>query len=170
LENLVVGVGDGKVSRDVNHVLVTYALGSCIALAVWDPVTKVGGMLHFLLPEAGPDPVAAQNPCRYGDTGTPWLFRAVSDHGGHRPRLHVFLAGGASVVNDGGLFNIGKRNYTAIRRLLWKAGVPVHAEAVGGSVSRTVGLELATGRFWIREPGVPPRDLKGRTAMTGGTV
>lgn len=164
------GVGDGRVSRDVNHVLVTYALGSCIALAVWDPVTKVGGLLHFLLPEAGGDSIAAENPCRYGDTGTPWLLRRVLENGGHGPRLVVYIAGGASIVNDGGVFNIGKRNYTALRKVLWKAGVPVHAEEVGGSVARTVGLELATGRFWIREPGVPARELKKRQAMTGGTA
>jgi chemotaxis protein CheD len=170
LENVVVGVGDGKVSRDVNHALVTYALGSCIALAVWDPVTKVGGLLHFLLPEAGGAPDAGQHPCRYGDTGTPWLFRTVSEQGGHCPRLLVYIAGGANMVNDGGLFNIGQRNYTALRRVLWKAGLLVHAEEVGGSISRTVCLELASGRFRIWEPGVPPRELTGRPARTGVTA
>jgi chemotaxis protein CheD len=167
LENVVVGVGDGKATGQAGHVLVTYALGSCIALAVWDPLAKVGGLLHFLLPEAGADPAAAQNPCRYGDTGTPWLLRTVSQLGAHKARLVVYIAGGASVLNDGGLFNIGKRNYAALRRLLWKAGVPVHAEEVGGSVSRTVGLDVSTGRFWIREPGASPREIVARKPATG---
>jgi len=147
------------VSGNPDHVLVTYALGSCIAMAVWDPRTRVGGMLHFLLPEALNEETAAQNPCRYGDTGAPWLLRTVQEQGAARQRLMVYVAGGASVVDDGGVFNIGKRNYTALRKILWKYGVPVHAEEVGGSVSRTVGLELSTGRFWIREPGAPPRQL-----------
>ena len=159
METVVIGVGEGRISNRSDEALVTYALGSCVAVAAWDPVVRVGGLVHFLLPEAGSDPQSQANPCRYGDTGTPWLFRGLMAQGAQKGRLMVSLAGGASVVNDGGLFNIGKRNVTLVRRLLWKAGVAVRSEEVGGTVSRTVGLEVATGRFWVREPGQKPRDL-----------
>lgn len=159
METVVVGVGDGRLSNRPEDMLVTYALGSCIAVAAWDPVVKVGGLLHFLLPEASGDAQAESQPCRYGDTGTPWLFRGLMAQGAMKNRMHVALAGGASVVNDAGLFNIGKRNLTQVRKILWKAGVPVKVEEVGGAVSRTVGLEIGTGRFWVREPGQAPRYL-----------
>ena len=159
METVVVGIGDGRISDRPDTVLVTYALGSCIAVAAWDPVRKVGGLLHFLLPEAAPDERTPEKACRYGDTGTPWLFRSLYAQGAVKSRLVVTLAGGANVVDDAGIFNIGKRNITLVRRVLWKAGVAVHAEAVGGAISRTVGLEVSTGRFWVREPGAAAKDL-----------
>ena len=164
METVVIDVGDGRISSRPDDLLVTYALGSCVAVAAWDPVARIGGLLHFLLPEAGSDGQSQASPCRYGDTGTAWLFRSLLAQGAQRNRLVVSLAGGASVVNDGGLFNIGKRNVTLARRVLWKAGLPVRAEEVGGTISRTVGLEVGTGRFWVREPGQKPRDLVGGVA------
>jgi len=152
---VVVGVGDCKHTQRETDTLVTYALGSCIAVAIWDPVSRVSGMLHFMLPESRPEPGATvvEHPFRYADTGTPILFRRAYELGARRERLKVFLAGGASVVDDGGLFNVGKRNHSAIRKLLWKAGVLVHGEDVGGTHSRTVRLEPGSGRFVISTPG-----------------
>ncbi len=152
---LVVGVGDCRHALRESCTLVTYALGSCIAVGIWDPVSKVTGLLHFMLPECGPEMGAStcEHPFRYADTGTPLLFRRAYDLGADKRRLRVYLAGGASVVNDGGLFNIGKRNHTAIRKLLWKAGVLVHGEDVGGTYSRTVRLDASSGRFVISTPG-----------------
>lgn len=152
--SLVVGVGDCKVSADPASELVTYALGSCMAVAIWDPVSLVGGMLHFMLPEASADNALCghDNPCRYADTGTPLLFRSAYQNGADKRRLVVRLAGGASVMDSGGIFKIGKRNYAALRRILWKAGVMVHGEDVGGTDSRTVRLEVGSGRLLIRRP------------------
>lgn len=62
-------------------------------------------------------------------------------------------------MDENGVFNIGKRNHLALRKILWKAGVIVHAEDVGGSTSRTVRLEVATGRFFVRGPGMPDREM-----------
>jgi chemotaxis protein CheD len=157
--NVVIGVGDGQVSADPAAVLVTYALGSCVALAAWDATARVGGMIHILLPESSVEGGTGNHPCKYGDTALPWLLKGLAERGAQRTRLRVALAGGANVVDDKGIFNIGKRNYQAMRRALWKLGMPVQAEDCGGSQSRTVGLEVATGRFWIKTGGGAASDL-----------
>ncbi len=152
MNHLTVGVSDCKVSSDPDSVLVTYALGSCIAVAVHDPVTSVAGLLHYMLPEASLDrDKAAQNPCMFADTGISKLLKDVCERGAKRSRLVVRIAGGARMMNADELFQIGKRNHLAARKLLWKEGLLVKSEAVGGEVSRTVRLETATGRVLVRE-------------------
>lgn len=149
-----------KVSREPDSVVVTYALGSCIGLALHDPVACVGGLLHLMLPESSLDAAsAAQHPFRYADSGVPLLLRAMLEAGAQRNRLRVVVAGGAAVMDDAGVFNIGRRNTAAVKKLLWKAGLPVHAEDTGGVNSRTVGLEVATGRVWMRGPAGDVRNL-----------
>ena len=139
-------------SWDPSDLLVTYALGSCIAVALYDPIAKVGGLLHYMLPDSALDAnKAQQNPYMFADTGIPRLIAAVKSKGAQAPRMVVRLAGGAQVLDSQGTFQIGKRNYLAAKRILWKAGVLIAAEAVGGEVSRTTRLEIATGRMWIRE-------------------
>src|SRR4051795_4929007 len=90
----------------------------------------------------------------FADTGIPLLFRRSYEHGADKRRLVVNIAGGAQVMDEAGIFNIGKRNALALRKILWKAGVLIHSEAIGGSVSRTVRLEMKTGRVWLRTEGL----------------
>lgn len=164
MRTLVVGIGDCQVTGEPVE-LVTFALGSCIAVVIWDPLAKVGGMLHFMLPDSSVDCAALgrANPFRYADTGTPLLFRKAYERGAEKRRLQVRLAGGANVVDDGGVFNIGRRNHAAVRKILWKAGVLVHGEDVGGSMSRTVRLDVATGRCTVSEPSGLVRELRAGT-------
>jgi chemotaxis protein CheD len=168
MSTLVVGMADCRTSQDPEGVLITYALGSCVAVAIHDRVANVGGMLHFMLPESSLDPAKArERPYMFADTGIPMLFREAYRLGAEKRRLVVRLAGGAQVMDDGGVFNIGKRNYLAARKILWKAGVLVQSEEVGGHDSRTVRLEMSTGAFWMRGPGegdrlVPAAAGKGR--------
>jgi chemotaxis protein CheD len=151
---LVVGISDCKVTRDAESVLVTYALGSCIAVAMHDPLTKVSGMLHYMLPESAIDAgKAQQNPFMFADTGIPRMMDALKAAGGDGKRMVVRLTGGAQVLDSQGIFQIGKRNYLAARRILWKAGILIAGEAVGGEVSRTTRLEVSSGRVWVREGG-----------------
>jgi chemotaxis protein CheD len=160
MSDIVVGVADCKHTRGEASVLVTYALGSCIAVGIWDPVSKVAGMLHFVLPESrGERDGGVEQPCRYADTGAALLFRTAYDLGAERHRLRVYIAGGASVVDDRGLFNVGQRNHAAIRKLLWKAGILLHGEDVGGTHSRTARLETSSGRFVISTPGREDREV-----------
>ncbi len=151
MKSLVVGVGDCLVSKDPEGVLVTYALGSCIAILIHDPVAKVGGLLHYMLPESNIDAQKAKDrPFMFADTGIPLLFQTAYKLGADKKRLYVVAAGGAQVMDPHGTFNIGKRNHLAMRKLFWKAGVLVKAEEVGGTLSRTVRLEIGTGRMLMR--------------------
>jgi len=154
VNSMVVGISDCKVSDDRDSVLMTYALGSCIAVAVHDPVTSVAGLLHYMLPEAALDREKAErNPFMFADTGIPRLLEEVYQRGAQKNRLTVRIAGGAQTLSGHELFQIGKRNHLAARKLLWKAGLLVSGEAVGGDVSRTVRLETASGVMLIREAG-----------------
>ena len=160
LSSLIVGISDCKVTRDADSVLVTYALGSCIAVAMHDPVTKASGLLHYMLPESSIDAKKAElNPFMFADTGIPRLIEAIKRAGGDGKRVVVQLTGGAQVLDSQGVFQIGKRNYLAARKILWKAGILIAGEAVGGEVSRTTRLEVATGRLWVREGATVEREL-----------
>jgi len=160
VSSLIVGISDCQISDDPGATIVTYALGSCIALTIFDPMTHVGGMLHFMLPESDLHKgKAIENPYMFADSGIPLLFKRAYQLGAEKKRLVVRAAGGAQVMSDQEIFNIGKRNYLALRKILWKAGVMIHAEAIGGSVSRTVRLEVGTGRFTLREAAGPEMEL-----------
>lgn len=157
---VIVGIADCQVSTDQEAVLVTYALGSCIAVAVYDPVARVGGMIHYMLPESTIDPAkAVERPYMFADTGIPLLFRKAHECGADKKRLVVRVAGGARVMDDQGVFDIGRRNYIALRKILWKAGVLIHGEQVGGTNSRTLRLEIATGTAWLRSAGATEEEL-----------
>jgi chemotaxis protein CheD len=156
---LVVGMADALVCDDPGGVLATYALGSCIALAIHDPVARVGGLLHFMLPDSSIDPEkAARNAWMFADTAIPLLFRKAYDLGAVKRRLVVRAAGGAQIMDAAAVFNIGKRNCLAMRKILWKAGVLLQHEDVGGNISRSVRLDVGTGVFSVRsaENPMPP--------------
>jgi chemotaxis protein CheD len=96
---------------------------------------------------------AAANPFMFADTGIPELVRRMIALGADKRKLNVRIAGGAQVVSGPGLFQIGRRNSLAARQMLSKQGLPLSAETVGGDVSRTVRIEVATGLTTIREIG-----------------
>ena len=157
---VVVGVGDCAVSKNCGDVLVTYALGSCIAVTMYDSVAHVGGLLHFMLPESKLDPAkAVKKPFMFADTGLTQLLKMVTDLGAVRRRLRIMAVGGAQVMGDNGFFEIGRRNHAAVRGLFWRAGLLLHAEEIGGAVSRTVRLELENGNLWIRPAQAPEFQL-----------
>lgn len=160
MTRLVVGVADCLVSSDPEGALVTYALGSCIGLVVFDPAVRVAGLLHFMLPDSTIDPERArQNPWMFADTGIPRLFHAIYGLGGEKRRLIVRAAGGAQVLDDHGFFNVGKRNCLTLRKILWRAGVMLENEETGGTISRSIRLEVGTGRLWLRTAGEREREL-----------
>ena len=153
--DIVVRVADMKVSNEPGVVLVTYSLSSCIGLAIHDPVAQVGGMLHYMLPESSLDGrKAKKNPYMFGDTGIPALFREAYKLGAKKNRLRVIVVGGAQILDQKGLFNIGKRNYTVLRKLFWKNNVMTDFEEVGGNVNRTLKLEIKTGQAWLKISGI----------------
>lgn len=148
---VVVDIADLAVSKDPNATLITYSLGSCIGVSIWDPVARVGGLLHYMLPDSQLSPDKARaNPAMFCDTGIPKLFRAAYELGAVKNRLIVKVAGGSQLLDDNGTFNIGKRNYLALRKIFWKNGVMIKAENVGGSASRTLKLHVGEGIVTIK--------------------
>ncbi len=163
--NIIVGIADCKVSRDPEATLVTYALGSCIGLVLYDPVAKVGGLLHFMLPTSQNDSKqAGVNPAMYGDSGFPLLFAEVQKLGANPKRLVAHLAGGGQILESHAALNIGKRNQITAKNLLWKAGILIQSESTGGAVTRSIGLELSTGQIWLKQSETS-RPVAG---LTGG--
>ncbi len=148
---LVIGIGELAVSNRPGDVIVTHALGSCIAVCLFDPVASVAGMLHFLLPEARINPERAQKqPAVFADTGIPLLFESAYEYGLVKRRAIVKLAGGAEMVQAAGAaFNTGRRNALAAKNLLWRSGVFVSRQEIGGTGARTLHLAVADGRLQI---------------------
>ena len=151
---VVVGVADMKVSNQQQEVLVTHALGSCIGVAIYDPTAKVGGILHFMLPDSNLDPGKAKDhPHMFADTGLPLLFRECYRLGAQKARLRVKVTGGSQVLGKREFFQIGRRNYAALRKIFLKNNVLIDKEDVGGTKARTLFLEVATGNVWIKVMG-----------------
>nr|MBN2278473.1 chemotaxis protein CheD [candidate division Zixibacteria bacterium] len=149
----VVGISDFHVSRNVDEVIVTYSLGSCIGVTVYDPVTRVGGMIHYMLPLSKISPEKARvKPAMFADTGIPFLLKKAFAEGAAKDRLVVKVAGGSKLMDQNKIFNIGERNYLILRKLLWKNNILIDAEDVGGNLSRTVQLEMKTGRVTVKSP------------------
>lgn len=149
---IVIGIGEFAVSDNTNAVLVTHALGSCVAVCLWDPGSRIAGMLHFLLPDSRINPVRAQQqPATFADLGVPILFQAAYKIGAVKQRCVVKLIGGADVtgVQGQGSLEIGRRNQIAAKNLLWRNGVLVKAERLGGCEPRNVMLSVADGTLRI---------------------
>jgi chemotaxis protein CheD len=148
---ITVGMGELCVSADPESVLVTYGLGSCIALCVADPVRHVAGMVHYMLPLSALTPEKAkERPAMFGDTGVPLLFRKLAELQSKKTDWVVKVIGGASIQDDNKTFEIGRRNYVIVRKLLWAAGLAIRAESVGGSLARTARLAVNDGRVTVR--------------------
>jgi chemotaxis protein CheD len=161
-------MADCRIGDNPGQVLATYALGSCIGLAVHDPAAGVGGLLHFMLPDSAIDrDRGRENPWMFADTGIPMMLERLCARGASKRRLTVRVAGGTSMMDQENVFDIGRRNYLALRKILWKAGVMVHGEAVGGVRSRTVRLEIGSGKFLIQEGG-EVRELAAGFPKMGG--
>ena len=154
----VVGVADLKVTATTEERLITYALGSCLGIVVYDPVVRVAGMLHVMLPTGTIDPAKMQDkPAMFVDSGIPLLFKECYKLGAKKERMQVKVAGGAhagaSEADD--RFQIGKRNMIALRKLLWKNGVMIHANDTGGvQTSRTMWVDVATGDVTLKINGI----------------
>jgi chemotaxis protein CheD len=135
---------------------------------IHDPVARVSGLLHYMLPESSLDPAKAKvRPFMFADTGIPELFHRTYALGGVKSRLIVMAAGGAQMLDPNGTFNIGKKNLLAMRKIFWKAGVLVRKEEIGGVDSRTVRIEVATGKVMLRTSGSVEQEMTVQSALKG---
>jgi chemotaxis protein CheD len=138
-----IGISEMRVSNEPDDVLVTYSLGSCVGLTLYDPVVRVGGMIHCMLPMSE----------MFTDTGIPALIQGVLNLGAQESRLVAKVAGAASLLNDQSAFQIGERNYVALRKILAKRNIPLVAEDTGGTGARTLYLHMSTGKAIVKSRG-----------------
>jgi chemotaxis protein CheD len=152
VRHVVVPMAASRVSRDRAEMLVTYALGSCLGITIWDPVCHVGGLLHVMLPDSSTSAEKADaNPDMFIDKGVPRLFKEAYALGAEKKRLVVCVAGGATLgkLADSS-FQIGQRNITMLRKILWKNGVLIKGQDVGGNFPRTLALNIDTGEVLLK--------------------
>ena len=152
--NVTVGISDMKISTSPGETLITYSLGSCVGLSLYDAAAGVGGLLHSMLPLSKLDPgKAGRNPCMFVDTGVPALLEALFHRGAQRKTLVAKVAGGSQILDENGVFKIGERNCTVLRKLLWKNNILISGEDTGGSAARTMCLHMDSGRTVLKMAG-----------------
>ncbi len=152
--NITIDISDMKLSNNRADVLVTYSLGSCVGLTLFDPVAGVGGMIHCMLPLSKIDPEKAKlKPFMFVDTGVAAMLGELYAMGAQRQNLIAKVAGAGSPLGREETFRIGQRNYTILRKFLWKNNILIDKEDVGGSKARTLYLYMEDGRTTVKSEG-----------------
>jgi chemotaxis protein CheD len=151
-QSLVVGVADCQVSNNPSAQIVTYALGSCLGVCVYDSVNRVGGMLHMMLPDSTIHRATSDRPAMYADTGFPLLIDMMANAGAQTMRLQCKIFGGAQVLNADSYFRIGEKNIRAAESLAQQYNLRVLVWEVGGQVNRTIRFSMANGEVKVRVP------------------
>ena len=151
---ITIGIADMKLAKG-NGMLVTYALGSCIGICLYDPLIKLGALVHVMLPlnmETG-----RKNPMKYADTGIRETLKKMESMGAVRSRITAKIAGGAKMfeTSSESMGNIGQRNIESVHLNLKREGVRLLKEDVGGKVARTLLFDVASGLGCVRSYGRP---------------
>ena len=146
-----VGMADYKVGK-APATVISYGLGSCIGISLYDPQTKVGGLLHIMLPDST-QARASDNPAKFADTGLPLLLKDVLALGASKSRLVAKIAGGAQMfafANATDVMRVGVRNAEAAKKILKEQGIKLIAEDTGGTSGRTVSIDLNDGTYIVK--------------------
>lgn len=149
-----VGMADLKTGKGTD-MLTTLGLGSCIGLTFYDPTSKIGGLVHYMLPDST-KLKNNSNIAKFGDTGIRELYNQVIAMGANKYRLVAKIAGGAKMFEVSGLSgigNVGDRNAEAAKKTLKELGVKLIAEDTGLNYGRTVELHCDTGEFYVKSVG-----------------
>ena len=146
-----VGMADYKVGRSPS-VLISYGLGSCIGVSLYDPARKIGGLLHIMLPDST-QARFSDNPAKFADTGIPLMINDIIALGASKGRLVAKIAGGAQMFafsNATDIMRVGTRNAEVCKQILRKNGIRVIAEDTGGNYGRTVSIDLENGQYKVK--------------------
>lgn len=142
----IIGIGEMLISNNAGDVIKTFALASCVALVVYSSVRKTGGMIHIALPSPATDEDKIKKPCYYASTGTEKIINKIcSEYGCSKGELNISLYGGANSIRENDVFNIGKKNIDSVIESLLKQNLFLKNKDIGGTVSRTIELEISTG-------------------------
>ena len=150
-ELIKVGMADYKVGR-APDTLISYGLGSCIGISLYDPQTKIGGLLHIMLPDSNQSR-ANENRAKFADTGIPDMLNELIRMGAAKSRLVAKLAGGSQMfafANASDIMRVGLRNASASTEILKKLSIPIVGEDTGGNYGRTVQIDLSTGVYKVK--------------------
>ena len=149
-----VNFSEMKTSRNPVETLVAFSIGSGIGISIYDPVSVIGGVLNFILPEStNLNPSKRKMyPFMFADSGIPAFIQALVDLGAESAHMKVVIAGGAQIMDQTGAFNIGQQNYQAAKSMIGASRLRIHYEDVGGVHPRTLRLEMSTGNSFIRLP------------------
>ena len=156
MSRIILGVGEYAATDQPGSSLITFALGSCVAVIIFDPGTHCIGMDHIALPDSSINPEKAKlHPGHFADTGITALLNKMKRIGacGNFSSCFAKLAGGAKVLDISNTFNIGQRNVQAIKKTLAGHGIKVRAEDVGDRISRSVNIDVDSGTVVISSPG-----------------
>ena len=149
---ITIGIADMKMAQN-SGMLITYALGSCIGICLYDQKIKLGALIHIMLPlnmEPG-----RKNTMKYADTGIRETLKMMEAKGASRSRITAKIAGGAKMfeIKGGSLSNIGQRNIESVHAVLKRENIRLLAEEVGGKVARTLLFDVVSGQGCIRSYG-----------------
>nr|WP_092068282.1 chemotaxis protein CheD [Dendrosporobacter quercicolus]NSL47036.1 chemotaxis protein CheD [Dendrosporobacter quercicolus DSM 1736]SDL73526.1 chemotaxis protein CheD [Dendrosporobacter quercicolus] len=150
-ELIKVGMADYKVGRNPAS-LISYGLGSCVGIALYDPVTKIGGLAHIMLPDST-QARSTDNPAKFADTALPLMLSDMLKLGAMKFRIAAKIAGGAQMftfANATDIMRVGERNTEAVKAVLKKIDVKIIADDTGGNYGRTVELKLDAGIYRIK--------------------
>lgn len=150
---VVVGISDCKISSDTNVALTTYALGSCVGIALYDAEARIGGLLHVLLPNSVNNTRDSLNPFMFADTGIQKMVRDMMMLGANPTRLFARVAGGANMLNSSSVLDIGRKNINAVVETLEKTRMQIRGSSVGGTLGRSMQLDVGDGRVTVRYLG-----------------
>ncbi|MBR1865874.1 MAG: chemotaxis protein CheD [Lachnospiraceae bacterium] len=153
-EIIKVGMADLKTCISPNG-LTTLGLGSCVGIALRDPIKKVGGMVHIMLPDSTAIRTERVNLAKFADTGIPELIRQMEQLGADKTRLTAKIAGGATMFasHNSNAIQVGPRNVEATIRILGELKIPILANDTGANYGRTVTFFPETGDYLIRAVG-----------------
>lgn len=149
---ITVGISDLNVATNGDE-LITYALGSCVGICLYDPTTKVAGLSHILLPQSTGFAQDGKQRYKFADLAIPTLIEKMEKHGVRRVRIKAKIAGGAQMfapINNSNLANIGQRNVDAVKTVLRSLKIPIIAEDTGKNYGRTQTLSSADGSMKIK--------------------
>lgn len=158
---VVVGLGEMHISDDPNYILSCLGLGSCIGISAYDPVARVGAMVHVVLPHCN-DPQFEKTLSKYANTALPFMLNEMSKKGALKNRLIVKMAGGAKIISNippNSMLDIGARNCEAMKAAFEESKLDVKAESLRGTLGRSMWLYIDTGITRVRTTASPIVEL-----------
>jgi chemotaxis protein CheD len=160
-EMVVVGLGEMQVSNDPHTVLACLGLGSCIGISAYDPVARVGAMVHVVLPH-GNVADCGKTPTKYANTALPAMVNQMESKGAVKSRIVIKVAGGAKIIHTvpvGSILDIGDRNITAVKSAVAENKMSIKAEDTRGTLGRSMWLNIDTGITKLRTTASPVGEL-----------